>query len=44
MFRFWKPDILVFVVLLTKPDDPIYQTRLTGFGRLSICFSKFYLL
>jgi hypothetical protein len=31
----------VFVVLLTKPDDPISQTGLSGFGRHSICFSKF---
>jgi hypothetical protein len=30
-----------FVVLLTKPDDPVSQTPLSGFNRLSICFSKF---
>jgi hypothetical protein len=24
-----------------KPDDPIFQTRLSDFDRLIICFSKF---
>jgi hypothetical protein len=38
-----KLDVLVFVVLLTKPDDPIFQTGLSDFDRLSICFSNFFL-
>jgi hypothetical protein len=38
-----KLDVLVFVVLLTKPDDPIFQTGLSDFDRLSIRFSKFFL-
>jgi hypothetical protein len=41
MLSLEKPDVLVFVVLLTKPDDPLSQTGLFNFGRLSICFSKF---
>jgi hypothetical protein len=36
-----KPDVPVFVVLLTKSDDPISQIRLSDFVRISICFSKF---
>jgi hypothetical protein len=36
-----KSDVLVFVALLTKSDDPVSQTGLSDFGRLSICFSKF---
>jgi hypothetical protein len=36
-----KPDVPVFVVLLTKSDNSVSQTGLFGFGRLSICFSKF---
>jgi hypothetical protein len=41
MLSLKKPDALVFVVLLTKPDDLVFQTGLSDFGRLSICFSKF---
>jgi hypothetical protein len=41
MLSLEKPDVLVFIVLLTKPDDPISQTGLSDFGRFSICFSKF---
>jgi hypothetical protein len=41
MLSLKKPDVLIFVVLLTKPDDPVSQTGLFGFGRLSICFFKF---
>jgi hypothetical protein len=41
MLSLEKPDVLVFVVLLTKLDDPVSQTRLSGFGRFSIYFSKF---
>jgi hypothetical protein len=41
MLSLEKPDVPVFVVLLIKPDDPIFQTGLSGFVRLSICFSKF---
>jgi hypothetical protein len=41
MLSLEKPDVPVFVVLLTKLDDPVSQTRLSGFGRLSIYFSKF---
>jgi hypothetical protein len=37
-----KLDVLIFVVLLTKPDDPIFQTGLSDFDRLSIRFSKFF--
>jgi hypothetical protein len=36
-----KLDVLFFVVLLTKPDAPVSQTGLSGFGKLSICFSNF---
>jgi hypothetical protein len=41
MLRLEKPDVPVFVVLLTKSDAPIFQTGLSSFGRLSICFSNF---
>jgi hypothetical protein len=41
MLSLEKKDVPVFVVLLTKLDDPVSQTGLSGFGRLSICFSKF---
>jgi hypothetical protein len=41
MLSLEKPDVLVFVVLLTKSDDPISQTGLSDFGRVSIYFSKF---
>jgi hypothetical protein len=41
MLSLKKLDVPVFVVLLTKLDDPISQTGLFGFSRLSICFSKF---
>jgi hypothetical protein len=41
MLRLEKPDVSVFVVLLTKPNDPVSHTGLSGFDRLSICFSKF---
>jgi hypothetical protein len=44
MFSLEKSYVLVFVGLLTKLDDPVSQTGLPGFARLSICFSKFYLL
>jgi hypothetical protein len=44
MLSLEKPDISVFVILLTKPDDLVSQTGLSGFGRLSTYFSKFYLL
>jgi hypothetical protein len=44
MLSLEKPDVSVFMVLLIKPDDPVSQTGLFGFWRLSICFSKFYLL
>jgi hypothetical protein len=36
-----NPDVPIFVVLLTKLDDPIFQIGLSSFGRFSICFSKF---
>jgi hypothetical protein len=41
-----KSDVPVpiFVVLLTKPNDSVSQTGLSGFDKLSICLSKFYLL
>jgi hypothetical protein len=32
---------LVNMLSLEKPDVPVSQTGLSGFGRLSICFSKF---
>jgi hypothetical protein len=32
---------LVNMLSLEKLDDPVFQTGLSGFGRLSICFSKF---
>jgi hypothetical protein len=38
--RFYKLDFLVFVVLLTKLDDPVSQIRLSDFDRLDICFSN----
>jgi hypothetical protein len=41
MLSLEKPDILIFVVLLTKPDDLAFQTGMSGFDRLSIYFSKF---
>jgi hypothetical protein len=41
MLSLKKPDVLVFLVLLTKSDDSVFQTGLSDFGRLSICFSKF---
>jgi hypothetical protein len=41
MLSLRKPDVPVFVVLLTKLDDLVFQTGLSGFDRLSICFSKF---
>jgi hypothetical protein len=41
MLSLEKLDVPVFVVLLTKLDDPVSQTRLSSFCRLSICFSKF---
>jgi hypothetical protein len=41
MLSLEKPDVPVFVVLLTKPDDPVSQTGLSDFGRVSIYFSKF---
>jgi hypothetical protein len=41
MLSLEKPDVPVFVILLTKSDDPISQIRLSGFVRISICFSKF---
>jgi hypothetical protein len=44
MFQFYKLDVPVFMVLLTELDDLVFQTGLFGFGRLSIHFSKFYLL
>jgi hypothetical protein len=31
----------VNMLSLKKSDDPIFQTGLSGFGRLIICFSKF---
>jgi hypothetical protein len=44
MLSLEKSDVPVFVVLLIKSDDPVSQTGLSNFSRLSICFSKFYLL
>jgi hypothetical protein len=41
MLSLEKPDVSDFLVLLTKSDDLVFQTRLSGFDRLSICFSKF---
>jgi hypothetical protein len=41
MLSLEKPDVPVFVVLLTKSDDPVSQIGLSGFSRLSIYFSKF---
>jgi hypothetical protein len=41
MLSLKKPDVLVFMVLLTNPNDPISQTELSDFDRLNICFSKF---
>jgi hypothetical protein len=32
---------LVNMLSLEKPNDPVSQTGLSGFDRLSICFSKF---
>jgi hypothetical protein len=39
-----KMDVPVFMVLLTKFDDPVSQTGMSSFGKFSIGFSKFYLL
>jgi hypothetical protein len=39
--RFYKLDVPVFIVLLTKPDDLISQIGLSDFDRLSICLSNF---
>jgi hypothetical protein len=39
--RFHKPDVLVFVVLLTKSDVPVSQIGLSGFDRQNICFYCF---
>jgi hypothetical protein len=36
-----KMDCPVFVLLLTKLDDPVSQTGLSSFGRQIICFSCF---
>jgi hypothetical protein len=41
MLNLENPDVPVFEVLLTKPDDLISQIRLSDFDRLSICFFKF---
>jgi hypothetical protein len=41
MLSIEKPDVPVFVVLLTKSDDLVSQIGLSGFDRLSICFFKF---
>jgi hypothetical protein len=38
-FWFYKPEVPVFVVLLIKPDIPVFQTGLSGFDKQSICFS-----
>jgi hypothetical protein len=40
-FRFYKPDVFVLVVLLTKLDGPICQIELSDFDRHNICFSCF---
>jgi hypothetical protein len=40
-FRFYKPNVLALVVLLTKSDVPVFQTGLSDFSRQSICFSWF---
>jgi hypothetical protein len=32
---------LVNMLSLEKLDDPVFQTGLSDFGRLNICFSKF---
>jgi hypothetical protein len=39
-----KTGCSFFVVFLTKPNDPSYQTGLSSFDRLNIWFSIFYLL
>jgi hypothetical protein len=44
MLSLEKQDVLVFVILLTKLDDPVSQIGLSSFARLSIYFSKFELL
>jgi hypothetical protein len=41
MLSLEKSDVLVFVILLIKSDDPISQIGLSDFDRLSIYFSKF---
>jgi hypothetical protein len=41
MLSLEKSDVPIFVALLTKSNDPVFQTGLSGFGRVSICFSKF---
>jgi hypothetical protein len=41
MLSLEKLDVPIFVVLLIKLDDPIFQIGLSGFCRISICFFKF---
>jgi hypothetical protein len=44
LVQFSKPDGLVVLVVLRKPDVLVCQTRLSGFDRQNICFSQFNFL